>query len=135
MLLKRATGCLDFEYAARLRDRMETLERLKNHLAGFRGRMEHLNLVYPVRGFGGDDRVYVIRRGTVWGELPWPESDAARRRARKVVDGAFRPVRADRDASLEADAAAEVLLTVSWFNKRPDERRRAVAPERWLAAG
>ncbi len=133
-LLKRATGRLDFEYAARLHDRIGTLERLRDHLSGFRGRIENLNLVYPVPGFGGDDRVYLIRRGTVWGEMPWPKSDAAGRRASAVVDAAFRPVLADRDASLQADAAAEALLTLSWFNKRPDERRRAVTPDRWLGA-
>ena len=69
----------------------------------------------------------------MWGEMPWPKSDAARRHANEVVEGAFRPVLADRDASLEADAAAEILMTVSWFNKRPDEWKRAMAPERWLA--
>ncbi len=132
-LLKRAAERLDFEYAARLRDRMETLAKLWDHLSGFRGRIENLDLVYPVRGFGGDDRVYLIRRGIMWGEMPWPKSDADRRRADDVVEAAFRPVPADRDAGLEADAAAEVLLTVSWFNKHPDERHRAVVPERWPA--
>ena len=132
-LLKTAAKRLDFEYAARLHDRMETLEKLWDHLSGFRGQMEHLNLVYPMPGFGGDDRVYLIRRGRMWGEMPWPKSDAARRHANEVVEGAFRPVLADRDASLEADAAAEILMTVSWFNKRPDEWKRAMAPERWLA--
>ncbi len=132
VLMKSATERLDFEYAARLHDRMETLEKLWDYLSGFRGRIENFNLVYPVTGFGGDDRVYLIRRGRMWGEMPWPKSDAARQRANEVVQEAFRPSLADRDASLEADAAAEVLLTVGWFNKRPDERRRAVAPEKWL---
>lgn len=131
-LITSATERLDFEYAARLHDRMETLEKLWDHLSGFRGRIENFNLVYPVSGFGGDDRVYLIRHGRMWGEMPWPKSDDARRQANEVVQQAFRPSLADRDASLEADAAAEVLLTVGWFNKRPDERRRAVAPEQWL---
>ncbi len=134
-LMKSATGRLDFEYAARLHDRMGTLEKLWDHLSGFRGRIENFNLVYPVPGFGGDDRVYLIRRGRMWGEMPWPKSDAARQHANEVVTEAFRPTLADRDTSLEADAAAEVLLTVGWFNKRPDERRRALAPEKWLGEG
>ena len=134
-LVARAARRLDFEYAARLHDRMETLEKLWAHLAGFRGRIENFNLVYPVSGFRGEDRVYLIRRGRLHGEMPWPKSDAARRRTDEVIAGAFRPALADRDASLQADAAAEVLMTVAWFNKRPDERRRAVTPERWLAGG
>jgi len=132
-LLKRATERLDFGYAARLRDRMETLEKLWDHLSGCRGQVAHLNLVYAVPGFGGDDRLYLIRRGRLWGEIPWPRTYAARRRARATVTDAFRPILDDRDASLDADSAAEVLMTVSWLNKRPGERRRARPPEQWLA--
>jgi len=134
-LMKSATERLDFEYAARLHDRMVTLEKLWDHLSGFRGRIENFNLVYPVPGFGGDDRIYFIRRGRMWGEMAWPKSDDARQRAKETVKEAFRPTLADRDASLEADAAAEVLLTVGWFNKRPDERQRALLPEKWLGEG
>ena len=130
--LRAAAADLRFEYAATIRDRMETLEKLWNHLAGFRGRVENLNLVYPVSGYGGDDRVHLIRRGRPCADLPWPKSDRDRERANKVVGEVFRPVPADRDATLDGDAAAEVLLTVSWFNRRPRERERAMAPERWL---
>ncbi len=128
-----AAGRLRFEYAAALRDRMATLEKLWDHLSGFRGRVEKLNLVYPVPGHEGDDRIYLIRRGRPCAEVPWPKSDLARRRANAVVEEVFRPVPGDRDGELEADAAAEVLLTVAWFRQRPRERRRALAPERWLA--
>ncbi|MDE2875408.1 MAG: nuclease [Gemmatimonadota bacterium] len=130
--VKQAAADLRFEYAATIRDRMETLEKLWNHLSGFRGQVENLNLVYPVSGHGGDDRIYLIRRGRPCAEMPWPKSDRARRRADEVVEDVFRPVPADRDGTLDGDAAAEVLLTVSWFNWRPRERGRAVAPERWL---
>ena len=133
--VKEAAEHLRFEYAATMRDRMATLEKLWNHLSGFRGRIEHLNLIYPVSGFRGEDRIYLIRRGRLHGEIPWPKSDEARGQADTVVKEAFRPVAADRNGALEADAAAEVLMTVAWFNKRPKERRRAVAPERWLAGG
>ena len=130
-----AAADLRFEYAATIRDRMETLEKLWNHLSGFRGQVEHLNLVYPVSGYDGDDRIYLIRRGRPCADLPWPKSDRARRRANEVVEEMFRPAPADRDGRLDGDAAAEVLLTVSWFNRRPRERERAVGPERWLRGG
>ena len=133
--VKEAAGQLRFEYAATLRDRMETLEKLWDHLSGFRGRVENLNLVYPVPGHAGDDRIYLIRRGRPRAEMPWPKSDPARRRADAVVERVFQPVPGDRGGKLGADAAADVLLTLSWFNQHPRERRRAVAPERWLAGG
>lgn len=131
--VSQAAERLDFEYAGRLHERMTTLESLWDHLSGFRGQIGKLNLVYPVTGFGGDDRVYLIRRGRLHGEMPWPKSDRARRRANRAVEEAFRPVLADREFSMEGAAAAEVLLTVTWFNRRPKERKRAVTPERWLA--
>ena len=133
--VREAVSMLRFEYAATLRDRMETLEKLWDHLSGFRGQVEKLNLVYPVAGHGGDDRIYLIRRGRTRAEMPWPKSDRSRRRADALVEEIFQPVPGDRDGELEADAAAEVLLTVAWFNRRPRERRRAVAPGRWLAGG
>ena len=133
--VKAAAANLRFEYAATIRDRMETLEKLWSHLSGFRGQVENLNLVYPVPGYGGDDRIHLIRRGRPCAELPWPKSDRARRRANEVVEEVFRPVPGDRDGKLEGDAAAEVLLTVSWFNRRPRERKRAMGPERWLGGG
>ena len=129
---KAAAADLRFEYAATIHDRMETLERLWKHLSGFRGRVENLNLVYPVSGYDGDDRIYLIRRGRPCAELPWPKSDRARRRTDEVVGEVFRPVASDRDGKLDADAAAEVLLTLSWFNRHRRERERAMAPERWL---
>ncbi len=128
-----AAADLRFEYAATIRDRMATLEKLWNHLSGFRGRIETFNLVYPVSGFGGEDRIYLIRRGRLHGELPWPKSDEARGRANVVVSEAFRPVPADRNGALDADSAAEVLMTVAWFNKRPRERKRAQTPDQWMA--
>lgn len=130
--VKQAADDLRFEYAATIRDRMETLEKLWKHLSGFRGQVENLNLVYPVSGYEGDDRIYLIRRGRPCADLPWPKSDGARRRANEVVEEVFQPVPADRDGKLDGDAAAEVLLTVSWFNRRPRERERAMGPERWL---
>ena len=130
--VKQAATDLHFEYAATIRDRMETLEKLWNHLSGFRGQVENLNLVYSVPGYEGDDRIYLIRRGRPCAHLPMPKSDRARRRANEVVEEVFQPVPADRDGRLDGDAAAEVLLTVTWFSRRPGERERAVAPERWL---
>ena len=131
--IEEAAADLRFEYAATIRDRMATLEKLWNHLSGFRGRIETFNLVYPVSGFGGEDRIYLIRRGRLHGELPWPKSDEARGRANVVVSEAFRPVPADRNGALDADSAAEVLMTVAWFNKRPRERKRAQTPDQWMA--
>ena len=108
------------------------LRRLQGYLAGFRGQIEKLNLVYPVSGFAGDSRLYLIRRGVLAAELPAPRSASARDRARKVVRELFLPVAADRDGPLDGGAAAEALLTVAWFNRHPREWKRAQTPRQWL---
>ena len=131
--VRDASGRLDYEYAGRLQDRHRVLERLWNHLSGFRGQIRNFNLVYTAPGFEGDDRLYVIRRGRVAAEMKAPKTPGDLRRARRAVRDAFRAIPSDRDASLSGDAAAEVLLTVTWFNQHAEERQRAMSPEGWLA--
>lgn len=128
-----AADRLDFEYAARLRDRMARLERLQAHLAGFRGQAWQMNLVYPVVGFQKDHRIYLIRRGRLHSEMPRPATARGYRRAAKVVEQVFRPALADRDSKMGSTATAETLLTIGWFRQRPEERKKASSPARWLS--
>ena len=133
--VRLASDRQEYEYAGRLQDRLKVLERLWKHLSGFRGQVRNLNLVYPVPGFDGEDRLYVIRRGRVAAEMKAPTTPGELRRAQGVVRKALRPEPSDREGSLSADAAAEVLLTVTWFGRNPEERARAVSPEAWLGEG
>ena len=123
----------EFEHAARLRDRMARLEKLQAHLSGFRGQAREMNLVYPVAGFEGEDRIYMIRRGRLHSDMARPATARDVQRAARVVARVFRPAPADREAAMGAIAASETLLAVKWFARRPQERRRAVAPTEWLA--
>ena len=131
--LAEAAERLDYEYAARIRDRMERMEKLRAHLSGFQGQVREMNLVYPVEGFGGEDRIYLIRRGRLHGDLARPTTARAARRAARVVAGVFRPVPEDRDGAMGTVAATETLLALKWFARRPGERRKAVAPAAWMA--
>ncbi len=131
--MEAAAERLAFEEAARLRDRLARLEKLRNHVSAFPGRRRNMNLVYSVPGFGGEDRLYLIRRGRLHSDLPLPKTVEDRQRAAGVVEAVFRPAAEDRDAGLDAGAAAEALLAAKWFSRRPRERRRAMEPNRWLA--
>lgn len=131
--LAEAAERLDYEYAARIRDRMKRMEKLRAHLSGFQGQVREMNLVYPVEGFGGEDRIYLIRRGRLHGDLARPTTARAARRAARVVAGVFRPAPEDRDGAMGAVAATETLLALKWFARRPGERRKAVAPAAWMA--
>lgn len=131
--MEQAAERLAFEDAARLRDRLARLEKLRNLVSPFGGRRRDMNLVYSVPGFGGDDRLYLIRRGRLHDDLPLPKTARACRSVAGTVEAVFRPRPEDRDTSLDADAAVEALLSAQWFARRPRERRRALAPGRWLA--
>lgn len=131
--LEDASARLEFEYAARLRDRLARLRRFSRRLAAYQGRLHAMNLVYPLEGYRGDDRIYLIRRGRLHSEWPAPATPEARRRLAGVVARTFRPAAEDRQGAMSAAAAAEVLLAAAWFARRPEERRRALDPREWLA--
>jgi excinuclease ABC subunit C len=114
-----AADRLHFEYAAELRDRMHRLEDARAELVALRGFIESLSFVYEVPGTDGDDRVYVIRRGSIREEGAAPADAAARAafdaRARRVLQ------RAESYARVAPTQAAEILLLARWFRLRPHE--------------
>ena len=129
--MSEASGRMDFEYAALLRDRLERLGRFRDELTAFRGTVEDLSFVYRVPGHNGDDRVYLIRKGRIRRDLPLPKGRAARIR----VAGAVEEVYGTHDpgpSALSSEEAAEILLVARWFKLNPNERRRTVKPEDWL---
>lgn len=130
--MRRAADRMDFEYAAILRDRGDRLRRFQEQLLAFRGQVESLSFVYEVPGHEDDDRLYLIRRGTIRDELPRPRTDAEHQDAARRVRRVFR--KADRGpAGLKADEAAEILLLARWFRLRADERARTLSARRWLS--
>ena len=132
--IQDASARLDFEYAARLNERRQRLEKLRDYLASFRGQVENLSFVYTVPGYRGNDRLYLIHRGRIRGDLPLPKSDPERDRVRAEVESVYRSARGGDPAELDADAAAEVLLVATWFKRKPRERKRAVEWSKWLGA-
>lgn len=127
-----AADRMDFEYAAILRDRIDRLARFRDELVAFKGRVDDLDLVYRVPGFKGDDRLYLIRSGRIRREMPHPKSATARERAVRTVEEVYGEAEPG-PAALEPEDAAEILLVAQWFRLHPRERRRAAAPDEWLA--
>jgi excinuclease ABC subunit C len=125
--MEAAAARLQFEYAATLRDRLQRLEELREELAGLRSAIESLSFVYPVPGWAGEDRVYVIRRGLVLAELPAPANGVARAALRERAGrllGSGSP-----SGGLGAAQATEMLLVARWFRARPQEWARAWRPD------
>lgn len=67
--MKDAAARLDFEYAARLRDRRDRMAFLHSEMAAFRGEIDALSFVYRTKGFNDEERLYVIRGGRVIDEV------------------------------------------------------------------
>jgi excinuclease ABC subunit C len=129
--MREASERMDFEYAALLRDRLERLRAFRDDLVAFRGHVEDLTFVYRVPGFHGEDRLYLLRRGRIHRDLPYPKGRKARETAARTVAevyGASDP----GPGGLEPEDAAEILLVAQWFRQHPRERRRTMSPERWL---
>ncbi len=88
--IRGAVDRLDFEYAARLRDRLVRLRTFQEHLAAFRGRVESLTFLYRVPGFAGDSRLYLVRRGRVRREFAYPTTESERREVNEAVETVYR---------------------------------------------
>ena len=128
--MEEAVARLDFEYAGRLRDRIDRLRDFQERLAAFRGRVESLTFLYRVTGFAGNDRLYLIRRGRIRREFAYPTSKRARARIAKAVEHVYR--RTERGpAALKPREASEILLVARWFELRPKELERTATPEKW----
>lgn len=119
----------DFEYAAHLRDRAQRLQTLRDEFARLREALDQLTFLYPVAGTAGDDRVYVIRRGTVRAVVAAPHTAAERRRLARLAREHFGAPEPD-SALVPRHQVDEILLLARWFRAHPEERARALPPGR-----
>ncbi|HZH75503.1 MAG TPA: UvrB/UvrC motif-containing protein [Archangium sp.] len=120
-----ASRRLQFEYAAELRDRTATVERVQAELVRIGRFVERLSFVYTVPGHDGDDRVYIIRRGSVRAELAIPRTAHERLSLEEKATEIFEKPE-PRTVGLRAHEAQEVLLVARWFRLNPSELERTV---------
>lgn len=127
--MQAASERWEFEYAASLRERLGRLEGLRDEFAQLREALDTLTFVYRVPGTDGDDRVYLVRRGTVRASVPVPRSTAERGRLSRLCDEHFgRPEGAG--ALVQRHQVDEILLLARWFRARPQEMSNTVPPAR-----
>lgn len=126
-----AASRLQFEYAAELRDRAQRLLRIRDELVALRGTLEHLSVAYHVPGTGGEDRLYLIRRGSVRAEFRFPGTLKERQSVAARVREVYRAPEPEL-ASVRPHEIAQILLVARWFRLNPAESERAYPPERFL---
>ena len=124
---------LNFERAAVLRDKLHRLETLREMFSRMRFAVETLSFTYMVPGHDGDDRVYVIRRGTVRAEARAPRTTRDRTRLMAMVRDVFDPPERSSGA-VPTHEIDELLLLSSWFRRNPRELDRTTAPSALLTA-
>ncbi len=115
--MRAAAEALMFEHAALLRDRAERLRALRDQLRILRRESRELTGLYRVPGCAGDDRLYLLQRGTIVDEFRGSERARARARAARLASGRVPPLHA-----FDADDLAELRLVLRWFERNPDER-------------
>ena len=126
-----ASANLEFERAAALRDKLDSLTWLCDHLRRVRQASRH-SFVYPVRGHDESELWYLIHGGRVCAVVPLPHDDATRREAAKVLETVYQ-----RAQSLPVPPGLGeidgVLLVASWFGRRAEEHQRIQKPSASLA--
>lgn len=114
---------LEYERAARVRDKLQRMEELREQFSRLRFAVETLSFLYRVPGHDGDDRVYLIRRGRVRGEAPAPRTTEDYAALRDMVMAVFQPGAPER-GSVPAHEVDELLLLSTWFRRFPAELSR-----------
>jgi excinuclease ABC subunit C len=126
-----ASEGLAFERAAALRDKLGALRWLQEHLARLRAAAGR-SCVYPVAGFQGDDRWYLVHGGRVRTAIPAPRSVEERRDAIAILTNMYATGSPAGPASLEEIDG--MLLVAAWFRRHTAEQEKTFSPEAALAA-
>jgi len=120
----------NYERAAKWRERFEHLEWLLAATARSRAAVDLLTFVYRDPGVFGDDRAYLVRRGTVRACFPYPTTPIER-----IAFGAVVKEELGREepaaGPLPLEAIDEILLLMSWFRMHPEALKRTVPLEEW----
>jgi excinuclease ABC subunit C len=121
-----ASANLEFERAAALRDKLDSLTWLSEHLRRVREASRH-SFVYPVRGHDETELWYLIHGGCVRAVVPVPRDEASRREVTRMLEEVYqRKGAASGPPGLgEIDG---VLLVASWFGRRGEEHQRILKP-------
>jgi excinuclease ABC subunit C len=128
--MSAASATLAYERAAVLRDKLEALEWLHEHLARLRDASRQ-SFVYPVAGHEGEEQWYLVHGGRVRAALPVPAGPEDRRAAVTLLGEVYHGGKVPGPLSVEEIDGA--LLVAAWFRRHAAERTRVLMPEAALA--
>jgi excinuclease ABC subunit C len=127
-----AAAKLEYERAAALRDKLDSLGWLCEQLQRVREACRH-SFVYPVRGHDETELWYLVDRGCVRAVVPSPRDEASRRSVMQLLEAVYqREKRCSGPPGLgEIDG---VLLVAAWFRRRMEEQQRILKPSAALSS-
>lgn len=118
--MEEASERLEFERARSYRDKLERLHLLREQFARLRFAVEKLSFVYTVKGYEGQDRVYIVKRGVIRAELDKPRTSWQREKLKRLAEEMF-SIREATSTTVPTHEIDELLLLSSWFRRFPDE--------------
>jgi excinuclease ABC subunit C len=121
--MEAAGASLEFERAAAYRDRLRRLEDLRGQLDRLRVALSSLSFAYTLPGHEGEDRVYLIHRGSVRAEAEAPRTEEERGRLLQLADEIY-AAKERADAPVLTHEIDEILLVAAWFRRFPEELQR-----------
>jgi excinuclease ABC subunit C len=122
--MERASESLDFERAGVWRDKVRSLEALREQFARLRFALESLSFVYRIPGETPEtDRTYVIRRGRVRHECPTPRTARERTALAERIHAVVAPEESEQ-TTVPGHEVDDVLLVAAWLKRNPKELKR-----------
>lgn len=127
--MEDAAARMEFEHAARLRDRIDRLRVLRAEFLRMREAVGRLTFLYCVPGVDGDHRVYAVRGGSIRAVERAPRSARQRQRLIETLTPHLRRPEAQLQAAA-TDRLEQILLVAHWFRVRPDQFERTYPVDR-----
>jgi excinuclease ABC subunit C len=124
-----AAGRMEFEHAARLRDRISRLEALRAEFARLHEALTGLTFLYCVPGFDGNHLVYAIRGGSVRAIASAPRTARQRRRLIEAM-APHLAAPEERHQTAARERIEQILLVSHWFRMHPDQLSWAYGVDR-----
>jgi excinuclease ABC subunit C len=126
-----ASANLLFERAAALRDKLDSLTWLCEHLRRVREASRH-SFVYPVRGHDEMELWYLIHGGRVCAAVSSPQDETSRRAATQMLQAVYQR-EGGGSGSPRLGEVDGVLLVAAWFRRHAEESQRSLEPAAALA--
>ena len=130
--MNEASVALEFERAATLRDRLDNLTWLRNHLERVRESSRE-SFVYRVEGADGPALWYLVRAGVARAVTHAPTDPVSRERASALVAEVF--AREAVRGPVGLDDVDGLLLVSAWFRRHKEERKLSVQEARTISSG